>query len=257
MALANARRVDENHGITAQIEKNFDQISCSTRDGRCDRDIAASKRVHQRRLADIGRTGDNDGKAFSQALGGICSRERPVNSFDCAPRRISDCFKREIRGVLDVGEIDLRFDRRHGLEEACPDRVALAAQRPAGDALSLSPLRLRFGFDQIGEPFHLGKIDLSVHERAPREFPGLGWTQSRNERQRPDDRGRDRPPAGDADFRHLLAGEAARRVKTGDQSPVERLSGLRMFQRSQDRATIGKLRTGRNCLKRLRTAGTG
>ena len=116
-------------------------------------------------------------------------------------RRASDRFKREIRSVLDVGEIDLRFDRRHGLEEACPDRLALAAERPAGDALRLSPLRLGFGFDQIGEPFHLGKIDLSIHERAPREFPGLGEAQSGNERQRLDAGRGDGPPSRDADLR--------------------------------------------------------
>ncbi len=133
-------------------------------------------------------------------------------------------FKREVRRILDVGEVNLRFDRRHGLEEASTDRLALAAQRPARDALRLSPLRLGFGLDQIGDPLHLGKIDLSIHESAPGEFSGLGRTQSGNKRQRPDDRGRDRPPARDADFRHFLAGEAAGRLKSRDQRPIERLT---------------------------------
>ena len=175
-----------------------------------------------------------------------------------APRAApSNRFKREIRRVLDVSEIDLRFDRRHGLEKACPDRLALAAQRPAGDVLGLSPLSLRFGLDQIGEPFHLGKIDLSIHERAPREFPGLGEAQSGNERQRLDAGRGDGPPSRDADLDHLLAGEAARRLKTGDQRPVERLVRLRVSERSQDRAAVRKRSPGRDCLKRLRTAGTG
>ena len=216
-----------------------------------------AKRVHQRRLADIGRPGDHDGKAVSQALGGIGSRERPVDPLDCGARRASHRFEREIRGVLDIGEIDLRFDRRHGLEQAYPNRFALAAQRPAGDVLGLSPLRLRFRFDQIGEPVHFGKIDLPVHESAPGEFPGLREAEPRNERERFDTGRGDGSPAGDADLRHLLAGEAARRLKPGDQRPVERLPRLRMSQRSQDSATIRKFGSWRHCLQRFRTSGTG
>ena len=170
------------------------------------------------------------------------------------PRRASHRFEGEIRRVLDVSEIDLRFDRRHGIEQARANRLALAAERPTGDALGLSPLRLRLRLDQIGKPLHLGKIDLAVDERAPGEFPGLGETQSGNERQRLDDRRRDGAPASDADFRHLLAGEAARRAKPGDQGPVERLVGVRVAQSSQDGAAVGKLRPRRDCLERLRTA---
>ena len=216
-----------------------------------------AKRVHQRRLADIGRSGDHDRKALSQTRGRVRRGERPVDPLDRAARRAPDRVKREIRRVLDVGEIDLRFDRRHGLEKACPDRLALAAERAAGDPLRLPSLRLGFGFDQIGEPFHLGKIDLPVHERAPREFPRLGEAQSGKKRERLDTSRGDGPPAGDADLRHLLAGEAARRVKTGDQRAVERLAGLGMSKNSQNSAAIRKLGPGRNRLERLGAARTG
>ena len=152
-------------------------------------------------LPTLGGPGDDDGEAFAQPGRRIRSRERPVNPLDCAARRVFNRFKREIRSILDVGEIDLRFDRRHRLEQACPDRLAFAAERPAGDALSLLSLRLCFGFDQIGEPFHLGKIDLSIHERAPREFAGFGEAQSGNERQRLDAGRGDGPPSRHADLR--------------------------------------------------------
>ena len=130
-------------------------------------------------------------------------------------------------------------------------------KRPAGDALGLPPLRLRLRLDQIGEPFDFRKIDLAVHEGAPGEFAGLGEPQPGNEHERLHDRRRDRPAARDADFRHLLAGEAARRLKAGDQRPVERLAGLRMAQGSQGCAAVGKLGPRRNRLKRGGTARSG
>ena len=150
----------------------------------------------------------NPSRRRSAALRG---RERPVDPLERRPRRALDRIQRQFRRVLDVGKIDLRFDRRHRLDEGGADRLALAAQRAAGDPLSLSPLRLRLRLDQIGEPFDLGKIDLAIHERAPGEFSRFGEPQPGNERQRLDDSDGDRPPAGDADFRHLLAGETARR----------------------------------------------
>ena len=42
MGVANARRVDENDGIAAQIEKHLDQIAGRSWDWRGDRDIAAA-----------------------------------------------------------------------------------------------------------------------------------------------------------------------------------------------------------------------
>ena len=196
-------------------------------------------------------------KPVSQARGRVRSGQRPVDALDCAARRASDRFEGEIRRVLDVREIDLRFDGRHRVEKARTNRLALAAERPAGDALGLSPLRLRLCLDQIGKPLHLGKIDLAIEECAPGEFPGLGQPQSGNARQRLDDRRRDGAPASDADFRHLLSGEAARRAKPGDQGPIKRFVGVRVAQSSQDGAAIRKLRPRRNCSERGRTLRAG
>ena len=226
-AVANAGGIDEGHGIAAQIEKHLDQIARRPGDRRGDGDVAAGQCVHQRRLADIGRPGDDDGKALPQAFGGVGGRERPVDSLDRRPRGAFDRLQRQTVRVLDVGKIDLRLDGRHRLDEAGANRVALAAQRAAGDPLSLSPLRFGFRLDQIGKPFDLRKIDLAIDERAPGEFSRFGKPQSGNSRKRLNDRGGDGPSAGDADFRHLFAGEAARRLEPGDQGPVERLPGAR------------------------------
>ena len=196
-------------------------------------------------------------KPVAQALRRVRGRERPVDPLERGARRASHGFKREILRVLDVGEIDLRLDRRHGLEQPCTDCLALTGEAPARHALGLPPLRLRFRLDQIGEPFHFGKIDLALHEGAPGEFAGLGEPQPGNKHERLDDRRHDRAPAGDADFRHLLAGEAARRLKTGDQRPVQRLAGLRVAQDSQHSVAVGKLGSRRNCLKRGGAARPG
>ena len=122
---------------------------------------------------------------------GVRGRERPVDPLDCGPRRPPDrVAATSLRGILDVGEIDLSFNSRHRLEKAGADRLAFAAQRAAGDALSLAPLRLRLRLDEVGEAFDLREIDLSVDERAPREFSRLGEAQSGNEVQRLDNRRR-------------------------------------------------------------------
>ena len=94
-AVANPRGVDEGDGVAAQIEKHFDQVARRSRDRRGYGDLTASQRVHQRRLADIGRPGDDDGEALAQALPSIRGRERPVDSRDRRPRRAPDRIQRQ------------------------------------------------------------------------------------------------------------------------------------------------------------------
>ena len=174
-----------------------------------------------------------------------------------APRGAFDRVQRQAVRVLDIGKIDLRLDGRHRLDEGGANRVALAAQRAAGDPLRLSPLRLGFRLDQIGKPFDFRQIDLAIDERAPGEFSRFGKPQSGNSRKRLNHRGGDGPSAGDADFRHLFAGEAARRLEPGDQGPVERLPGARAPQGDEDSAAVRKFAARRNRLERGRTAGAG
>ena len=97
VALAHARGVDQNDRIAAQIEKHLDQIAGRSGDRGSDRHIAASQRVHQGRLADVGGPGDDDGEALPQALRRIRGRERPVDPLERGARRASHRFKREIR----------------------------------------------------------------------------------------------------------------------------------------------------------------
>ena len=187
----------------------------------------------------------------------IGGRERPVDPLDRAARGALDRLEREAFRVLDIGKIDLRLERRHGVEEARADRLAFAAERPACDPLRLAPLRLGLRFDQIGEALDFGKVNSAVQKGAPGEFSRLGRPKPGNERERLDHRGNDGAPPGHADFRHVLAAEAARRPKMGDQGTVERFAGEGMAKGPQDGAAVGKLSLARKHPERRRTARTG
>ena len=52
------------------------------------------------------------------------------------PRRLPDRLRRQVRGVLDVGKVELRLDRRHRVEKQAANGVALraAARRPRSAA---------------------------------------------------------------------------------------------------------------------------
>ena len=122
------------------------------------------------------------------------SRRRPAASAVASARSICsiaaragafDRLQRQTVGVLDIGKIDLRLDGRHRLDEGGANRVALAAQRAAGDPLGLPPLGFGFRLDQIGKPFDFREVDLAIDECAPGEFSRLGKPQSGNEAQAP------------------------------------------------------------------------
>ena len=91
--------------------------------------------------------------------------------------------------ILLIGKIDLRLDPRHRLDDQRADRLGFAAQRAAGDAQGLAPLRLGLGVDEIGEAFDLGKIEFAVFESAQREFAGIGGPHVRQLREGFDDGG--------------------------------------------------------------------
>ena len=108
-----------------------------------------------------------------RAAASASASARSIRSIATCAARLTD-VQRQIPRILDVGKVNLRLDGRHRVEETGANRLALATERAAGDALSLSPLRLRFRLDEIGEAFDLRKIDLAIDERAPCEFSRFG-----------------------------------------------------------------------------------
>ena len=162
--------------------------------------------------------------------------EAPASAARIRARRLGDDRARRVErqrvGVLDVGKVDLRLDIAIASSERGADRLGVAAQRAAGDAQRLAPLRLGLGVDEVGEALDLGQIELAVLERAPGEFARLGRTQAGQARERGDDAGDRRAAAGHLQLRHLLAGEAARRDEADDQRAVERLAAGGIAQHS-------------------------
>ena len=175
-ALAHARRVDKNDRIAAQIEKHLDQIARGSGNGGRDRDVAARSAFINVDLPTFG------GPAITTVKP---SRRRAAASAVASARSMRSIARPAARPT----HLRVKSDASSTSEKSiCVSTAAIAsrrlertacalsAERPPGDALGLSPLRLRLRLDQIGKPLHLGKIDLAVEERAPGEFPGLGQT---------------------------------------------------------------------------------
>ena len=84
---------------------------------RHDRNVALGERVHQARLAGIGRPGDDDAHAVAQALAPALQRladlsEQPIDD----PLRLK---RRADADIALVGEVELGLDQSLGVSSLC------------------------------------------------------------------------------------------------------------------------------------------
>ena len=68
VGLANAGGIDHRHRIAIEIELHLDDVARGAGMRRDDRDLAPRQLIHQRRFADIRRSGDRDHQPIAQAL---------------------------------------------------------------------------------------------------------------------------------------------------------------------------------------------
>ena len=237
-------------GYPLKVHRHLDRVAGRARERRGYRHVPAGERIHQGGFADVRRTGDHHDEALPKPLGGSSAHERPVNPVGCAADRRARRRRGEIGGVLDVGEIELRLDRRHRFDNEVADGVAFPFQGAARDPLRLPALSLRLGLYEIGEPLDFREVDLAVGESPPGELAGFSGPDARKAGKGAGERGGNRTAAGDMEFRHLVAGETSRRRETDDKRPVDDLSRLRILERPQDGGPIGKGCPPRQGLKR-------
>ncbi len=130
--------------------------------------------------------------------------------------------------------------RRASMAMISPRQVVKGAARAAFEVMeSLSPLILRSGLDQIGNPFRLHEVDLAVAEGPSRELSRVGGTHAGKRTQGGEQGLDDGAPAVDMKLRNILAGVRSGRGEPHDDSPVDRQSGRTAFELAQ-RCTPGR-----------------
>ena len=105
VGLANAGGVDHRHRIAVEIELHLDDVARGAGMRRHDRDLAARQLIHQRRLADIRRSGDRDHEAVAKPFAPPLPRKDFLDlgqqRFDLRQRR-RDQFRRHVALVRKI-----------------------------------------------------------------------------------------------------------------------------------------------------------
>ena len=152
---------------------DLDHIAGRPRLLRHDRHVALSERVQQRRLAGIGRTGDDHPEAVAEAFAAPVGKMLGDASEQIGDGGVS--LHRGIGGDIGlVGEVEPGFGKRLRLDQLLAPRLVKRPRPTLGLRDRLARLRFRLRRDQIGKPLDLGKIDPPVLEGTARELAGLG-----------------------------------------------------------------------------------
>ena len=154
---------------------HLDDVARGARLLRHDGHVALGERIQQRRLAGIGRSGDDDAEAVAQALAARGRRD------GARSRRASFATMASALTATSVATSPSSAKSSPASTSACArEQLRRASPRRAcrSDAFRLrqrlTPLRLGLGIDEIGEALDLGEIELAVLEGAARELAGLG-----------------------------------------------------------------------------------
>ena len=129
-----------------------------------------------------------------------------------------------------VRKIDGRLGMGHRLHEARAPAVIEAMQPAFHLGERLAALGLGLGRHQVGDAFRLREVEAAGLEGAPGELAGLGGAEPRRRCERVRERGDDRGAAMDVELRDILAGGAGGAWKPERQSPVDRLTRIRLAE---------------------------
>ncbi len=211
------------------IERHLDDVPRRPRLAGHDSGLAPRKRIQEARLANIRRPHDCDPDAFAKDLAAAPIGERAIELRGKPPRRRQRFLEGALRDIALVRKVEARFHICHGPQKRRPPALVALPQRPGRLRERLIPLRRRPGTDKVRETLRFGQIELAVLESAPREFAGLGHsqTQSAKRLQHARDHG---APAVQMQFGHVLAREARRPRKPKYERPVQNLSVSRVAQ---------------------------
>ena len=202
---------------------------------RDDRDVAARELVDQRRLADVGRTGNRNNKSIAQAF---ALALRSKDFFDLAQQRPDLRQRRRDqfgRDIALVGKIDAGFDQRGSLDDPRAPIARSVAEHALQLTQRLAALPVGVGMDQIVEAFGFGEIELAVFESAAGKFARLGRPHIFKSRQRREQRSEHRASAMNMKLGDVFAGRAGRSRKPQHHRVIDRPLAYIVQQRAGGR----------------------
>ena len=205
-------------------------------------DVALRKRIQQRRLAGVRRSGDDHAEAVAEAFAAPVGKVRRHGGEQLGDGRVS--LHRGVGGDVGlVGEVEACFGERLRLHQLLAPGLVERPRPALGLRDRLARLRLGLGGDEIGKAFDLGEIDPPVLEGAARELARLGQAHATERSERLDHAADHGAAAMNMQLGDVLAGEARGPRQPEREPAVEHLAGPRVPDLAQARLARRRRRT--------------
>ena len=220
--LTNACGVDHRHGITVEIELNLDDVARGASMRRHDRDLAPRQLIHQRRLADIRRTGNRNHQAVAQPFALPLRRK---HFFDFLKQRsdLRKCRRHQFQGhIALVGKIDAGFDQSRSLNDPRAPVARFVAEQAFQLPQCLAALPIGVGVNEVVEAFGFGQIQLAVLKCTAGKFARLRRPHIFESGERREQRSEHRAPTVDVQLSDVLTGRTGRTRKPEHDRIVDR-----------------------------------
>jgi len=221
LRLAQPRRVGEMHGHAAEIEPHPHRVAGGAGRGGDDGHLLPRQRVEQGRFARVGRPQDDKFQPGPQPRRRRRGLQRRLHLVAQSADPLKKASRYPLRQIL-IGKVDQRLLPGDELAQLLPPG-GVAPLQPAFQRLLA--LRLGLGGDEIRHRLRLQQIHPPGLEGATGKLPRLRRPGAQRG-QRLAHRRQHRPPAMQGEFRHILAGEAARRGKQHHQRLVQHPSPM-------------------------------
>ena len=223
---------------------DLDDIAGRPRLLRHDCRVAPRERIQQRRLADVGRSGDDDAEAVAEPFASPVGEMMRDGGEQLGDSSVG--LHRSVGGDIGlVGEVEAGLGERLRLHQLLAPQLVERPRPAFGLRDGLARLRLGLGGDEIGKALDLGEIDAPVLEGAPRELAGLGQPHASERGERIDDAPDHGAAAVNVQLGDVLSGEARRPRQPERKPAIEHLAGSRALDLAQARLARRRRRTAK------------
>ncbi len=207
LGVAQAGGVDDVQRHAIQVDMLAQHIAGGTGDLGDDGGLAPGQGIEQARLASVGTTGDHHLHPFPQqgALPGFAANlvQRPHDGVKI-PRYLAVGEKID----LFIREVDGRFHIDAQADQALHQLLDFVGELPLQGVHGTAGGLLAGGFDEVGDGFGLGQIQLVIHEGALAELAGAGRAQPLDLQDAAHQHVHDDRAAVALQLQHVFAGEA-------------------------------------------------
>ena len=216
---AESGSVDKANGPPADVEPLLDRVARGAGCRRDDCAASAEKRVHERRLAGVGGSGENDEGSVAENASLVRARERVFYSIFGGGGfggRIVEKRRRQV-GLVDIKRVlESRREAENLVIEAAIRLCGGAAL--TGDGVVGCAIGLRV--DQLDDALGFAEVHTSIEERALGELAATGEAGAGGEAGLEYAARRNRAAVA-LELDDILASVAARRCEREDDAPVE------------------------------------